>query len=88
VRYTQGLGAVTHLSDTFPGVWIGFDLLCGSGWRRRVRGDRHRTHLHLKDFKPIVRPTVLTAFLGYILVITALLLDLGRPWNIWHPIIM
>ncbi len=31
---------------------------------------------------------MLTAFLGYLLVIGALLLDLGRPWNIWHPIVM
>ena len=90
VRYTQGLGAVTHLSDTFPwGLWIGFDLLCGVGLAAGGFAVTATAHiLHLKDFKPIVRPTVLTAFLGYILVITALLLDLGRPWNIWHPIIM
>ena len=30
IRYTQGLGAVTHLSDTFPwGLWIGFDVVTG-----------------------------------------------------------
>ena len=90
IRYTQGLGAVTHLSDTFPwGLWIGFDLLCGVGLAAGGFAVTATVHiLHLKDFKPIVRPTVLTAFLGYLLVITALLLDLGRPWNIWHPIIM
>ncbi len=90
VRYTKGLGAVTHLSDSFPwGLWIGFDLLCGVGLAAGGFAVTATVHLfHLKDFKAIVRPTVLTAFLGYILVITALLLDLGRPWNIWHPIIM
>jgi len=90
IRYTQGLGAVTHLSDTFPwGLWIGFDLLCGVGLAAGGFAVTATVHiLHLKDFKSIVRPTVLTAFLGYLLVITALLLDLGRPWNIWHPIIM
>lgn len=90
VRYTQGLGAVTHLSDTFPwGLWIGFDLLCGVGLAAGGFAVTASVHiLHLKDFKPIVRPTVLTAFLGYLLVIAALLVDLGRPWNIWHPIIM
>jgi Ni/Fe-hydrogenase subunit HybB-like protein len=31
---------------------------------------------------------VLTAFLGYLLVIMALLVDIGRPWNIWHPLVM
>jgi Ni/Fe-hydrogenase subunit HybB-like protein len=90
VRYTQGLGSVTHLSNAFPwGLWIGFDLLCGVGLAAGGFAVTASVHiLHLKDFKPIVRPTVLTAFLGYLLVITALLLDLGRPWNIWHPIIM
>ncbi len=90
VRFTQGLGSVTHLSDGFPwGLWIGFDLLCGVGLAAGGVAVTATVHvLHLKDFKPILRPTVLTAFLGYLLVITALLFDLGRPWNIWHPIIM
>jgi Ni/Fe-hydrogenase subunit HybB-like protein len=35
-----------------------------------------------------VRPTILTAFLGYLLVVVALLVDLGRPWNLWRPIVM
>jgi Ni/Fe-hydrogenase subunit HybB-like protein len=43
---------------------------------------------HLKRFEPIVRPAILTAFLGYVLVCMALMFDLGRPWNIWHPLIM
>ena len=30
LRFTQGLGAVTNLSDYNPwGIWIGFDLLVG-----------------------------------------------------------
>ncbi|NIR49173.1 hypothetical protein GWO43_11940, partial [candidate division KSB1 bacterium] len=36
----------------------------------------------------ISRPTILTAFLGYSLVIVALLFDLGRPYRIWHPLVM
>ena len=32
IRYSQGLGAVTNLSDTYPwGLWVGFDVLCGVG---------------------------------------------------------
>jgi Ni/Fe-hydrogenase subunit HybB-like protein len=41
-----------------------------------------------RRFQPIVRPAILTAFLGYLLVMVALLYDLGRPWNIWHPLVM
>jgi Ni/Fe-hydrogenase subunit HybB-like protein len=36
----------------------------------------------------IIRPTILTAFLGYLLVCVALMYDLGKPYNIWHPLIM
>jgi Ni/Fe-hydrogenase subunit HybB-like protein len=42
---------------------------------------------NLKKFEPIVRPTILTGFLGYIFVIMALILDLGQPWRIWHSIV-
>lgn len=90
VRFTRGMGAVTNLSDQFPwGLWIGFDVLCGVGLAAGGFAITATVHiLHLDDFEPIVRPTVLTAFLGYLLVIVALLFDLGKPWNIWHPIVM
>ena len=88
-RFSGGLGAVSHLSDQMPwGLWIGFDLLCGVAL---AAGGFTLTSIvtifHLEDYRPIVRPTILTAFLGYMLVICALLIDLGRPWNIWHPLI-
>jgi len=89
-RYTRGLGAVTNLSDRFPwGLWVGFDILCGVGLA--AGGFTITTVVYvfnLKRFKPIVRPTVLTAFLGYSLVVAGLMFDLGRPWNIWHPLVM
>jgi Ni/Fe-hydrogenase subunit HybB-like protein len=90
IRYTKGLGAVTNLSDRFPwGLWIGFDILCGVGLAAGGFAIAATVHVfHLEDFKPILRPTILTAFLGYALVIVALLFDLGKPWNIWHPIVM
>ena len=31
---------------------------------------------------------MLTAFLGYVLFICGLMFDLGRPWCIWHPLII
>src|SRR5512137_1095249 len=42
---------------------------------------------HLRRFEPIVRPTVLTGFLGYLFVVFALLFDLGQPWRIWHALV-
>ncbi len=90
VRYTRGLGAVTHLSDAFPwGLWVGFDVLCGVGLAAGGFAITSAVYLfNIKRLEPIVRPTILTAFLGYVLVVVALLFDLGRPWNIWHPLVM
>jgi c(7)-type cytochrome triheme protein len=42
----------------------------------------------IKRYKAIARPTILTAFLGYVLVTVALMFDLGMPHRIWHPLIM
>jgi Ni/Fe-hydrogenase subunit HybB-like protein len=90
VRFTQGLGRSTNLSDQFPwGLWIGFDVLCGVMLAAGGFTLTAAVHiLNIKRLRPIVRPTILTAFLGYVLVCVALLFDLGKPYNIWHPLIM
>jgi Ni/Fe-hydrogenase subunit HybB-like protein len=89
LRFTQGLGAVTHLSDQFPwGLWIGLDVLCGVGLAAGAFTLTAVVHLfNLHRFEPIVRPTVLTGFLGYLLVIVGLMFDLGQPWRIWHALV-
>ena len=89
IRYINGIGAVSNLSDGRPwGFWISFDLYCGvalaaggftlAGWVYLF--NREKYHV-------VARPAVLTAFLGYTLVILALLVDLGQPWYIWHAMI-
>jgi len=90
LRFVRGLGASTHLTDAFPwGLWIGFDVLCGVMLAAGGFTLTAAVYLfNLKKFKPIVRPTVLTAFLGYLLVCVALLFDLGRGYRIWHPLVM
>lgn len=89
-RFFIGLGDVTNLTDQFPwGFWIAFDVVGGVALAAGgftlcflvyIFG-YHRYH-------SIVRATVLTAFLGYILVAVGLLYDLGKYYNIWHPIVM
>src|SRR5690348_10663060 len=90
VRFTQGLGSSTNLSDQFPwGIWVSFDVLCGVMLAAGGFTLTAAVHIfNIKRLRPIVRPTVLTAFLGYILVSVALLFDLGRPYRIWHPLVM
>jgi Ni/Fe-hydrogenase subunit HybB-like protein len=90
VRIFGGLGAATNLSDEFPwGLWIGFDILCGVGLAAGGFTLAAIVYIfNVKRFEPIIRPTILTAFLGYVLVIVGLMFDLGRPNQIWHAIIM
>ncbi len=90
VRFFYGLGASTNLSDQFPwGIWIGFDVLCGVGLAAGGFTLAAIVYIfNIKRFEPIIRPTILTAFLGYVLVIIGLMFDLGRPLQIWHAIIM
>jgi Ni/Fe-hydrogenase subunit HybB-like protein len=90
IRFTQGLGASTNLSDAFPwGLWIGFDMLCGVGLAAGGFAICAVTHIfNIEKFRPLARPAILTAFLGYILAVCGLMFDLGRPWAIWHAIIM
>jgi Ni/Fe-hydrogenase subunit HybB-like protein len=90
VRFIWGLGAVTNLSDHFPwGVWIGFDVMVGVALAAGAFTLNATVHLfHLDRYRALLRPAVLTGFLGYLMVIIALLVDLGRPWNIWHPLVM
>ncbi len=90
VRFLHGLGASTNLSDQFPwGLWIGFDVMCGvmlaaGGFTLTAAVEI----FNIKRWHSIMRPTILTAFMGYLLVCAALMYDLGLPWNIWHPLIM
>ena len=90
VRFFHGLGASTNLNDQFPwGIWIGFDVLCGVGLAAGGFTLAAIVYIfNIKRFEPIIRPTILTAFLGYVLVVVGLMFDLGRPLQIWHAIIM
>ena len=90
LRVFYGLGGSTHLSDHFPwGLWIAFDILCGVGLAAGGFTLVAIVHIfNIERYKPILRPAILTAFLGYSLVVVALLYDLGRPDRLWHPLVM
>lgn len=88
-RFYYGLGATTHLSDRFPwGFWIGFDFL-GIGLAAAGFTIAATVHLlHLERYEPLVRPAILTAFIGYTMVVMILVVDLGQPLRFWHPLVM
>jgi formate dehydrogenase iron-sulfur subunit len=88
-RFASGIGRVCNLNQGYPwGFWIGFDILAGIALAAGgfvVAGLMHM--FGGEKYHPLVRPTILTAFLGYLLFILALMVDLGRPWTIWHMIV-
>lgn len=88
-RFTRGLGPTTALTDLTPwGFWIGFDVMGGVALAAGGFVITATVYIfHLENYHAIVRPAVLTAFLGYIAVVIGLLFDLGLPWNIWHMIL-
>ena len=89
VRYIFGIGAISDLSYSYPwGFWISFDLFTGvaiSSGGFLMAGTVYI--LGIKEFQPLLRPSVLTAFIGYIMVAIALLVDLGHPERIWYMMI-
>ena len=91
VRFSQGLGPSRTSRTATPGAsGSGFDVLCGVGLAAGGFVITAAVYIfNIKRLQPIVRPAVLTAFLGYCSWSSAAcFFDLGRPWNIWHPIIM
>ena len=89
IRFWKGLGAVTNLSQAVPwGIWIGFDVVTGVAFAGGAYVITFMVYiLGMERYHPIVRATVLNGFLAYLFYAGALLLDLGRPWNVVNPII-
>ena len=83
VRFTKGIGAVSNLSDGYPwGIWVAYDVAIGTavacgGYAVAVlsyilnRGEYHR----------LVGSAVLTSLFGACLAASAVVVDVGRPWN-------
>lgn len=89
IRFWKGLGAITNLTQEVPwGIWIGFDVVTGVAFAGGAYVVTFIVYiLNVKKYHSIVRVTVLNGFLAYAFYTGALLLDLGKPWNVVNPII-
>ena len=89
MRFVNGIGSITNLSQEVPwGLWIGFDVVTGVAFAGGAYVVTFMVYiLNIQKYKPIVRVTVLNGFLAYVFYAGALLLDLGKPWNVVNPII-
>jgi Ni/Fe-hydrogenase subunit HybB-like protein len=89
-RFFFGIGSVTNLNDQYPwGLWIGVDVAAGvalaaGGFTTAALGHV----MHREEYHVILRPALLTAMLGYTFVATAVFIDIGRWYFIWHPLVM
>lgn len=88
-RFTGGIGYVANLSTARPwGLWIGVDVASGVALAAGGFTTAFLAHIAGRHFyEPVVRPALLTAMLGYTFVVLGLIVDIGRSWAIWKPMI-
>jgi len=89
IRFIYGLGAVSNISQTVPwGLWKGFNVVTGVAFAGGAYVLTFMVYiLGMEKYKPLVRITVLNGFLAYSFYAFALILELGKPWNIFNPLI-
>jgi len=88
IRFTHGLGAVSNVTQEVPwGLWKGFNVVTGVAFAGGAYVLTFIVYiLKVDKFRSIVRVTVLNGFLAYLFYTGALVLDLGKPWNIFNPV--
>lgn len=88
-RLLFGLGSATNLTDQYPwGLWIAVDVASGVALAAGGFTTAALVEIfHKEKYHVVVRPALLTAMLGYTFVVIGLLADLGRYYNVWHPML-
>jgi len=90
LRLAFGLGQpITNLNQQYPwGLWIGFDVVTGVAFAGGAYVMCFIVYiLGAEKYHPIIRATVLNGFLAYLFYAGAIVLDIGRWWNIYNPMI-
>lgn len=82
-RLILGLGPVTNLNGGYPwGIWIGFDLLVGTGFACGGWALAWAVYIFNKgEYHALVRPALLASLFGYALGGLSIMMDIGRWWN-------
>jgi Ni/Fe-hydrogenase subunit HybB-like protein len=90
LRLWFGLGATTNLTDQVPwGLWKILNMVAGVAISTGGFTVGFLVYvLRLERFRPLMKPAILVAFLGYGCSCLALLFDIGLPWRFWHPFVM
>jgi len=84
-RFAFGLSAVANVHDGYPwGIWIALDVVVGTALG--CGGYAVALLVYVMNqgrYHPLVRPAVLTSLLGYGMGVLGVVVDLGRPWELW-----
>jgi len=90
MRFIFGLDQVTEASNLQPwGLFLTWGLFSGVPFS--ASGFVIGTGVYLfglKRYQPIVKNAILLGFLGYLFAVIFLMIDLGRPWRIYYPMIV
>jgi Ni/Fe-hydrogenase subunit HybB-like protein len=88
-RFIGGIGYVSNLTTARPwGLWIGVDVASGVALAAGGFTTAFLAHIIGRHYyAAVVRPALLTAVLGYTFVVLGLLVDIGRSWAIWKPML-
>ena len=89
IRFTKGLATVTNLDNLYAwGIWkavgvASFVAVAAGGFTSVALLEI----FHRRAYRPIKRTALLLAMFGYTGAVISLFIDLGRYYNIWHPIL-
>lgn len=95
IRFVNGIGAVTNLSDNTPwGLWISWDVVIGTALACGGYAMALLVYI-MNDWKyhHFIRPAITASMLGYAFAGVAIILDVGQYWNLvnflipkyWQP---
>ena len=84
-RFAVGLGATTAMNDGYPwGLWIAFDVVTGTAFACGGYAMALLVYIMNRgEYRPLVRPALVTSALGYSIAGFSVLIDIGRPWLGW-----
>ena len=85
-RFIFGLGSVTNINNGYPwGIWVAIDVVIGTAFG--CGGFMIALLVYIFNrgkYHPLVRPALMASLFGYSLGGMAVVLDLGRYWQIYN----
>ncbi|MDM8564703.1 Ni/Fe-hydrogenase cytochrome b subunit [Candidatus Halobeggiatoa sp. HSG11] len=85
-RFIFGLGSVTNLNNGYPwGIWIAVDVVIGTAFGCGGFVMAILVYIFNRGkYHPLVRPALMASLFGYSLGGMAVVLDLGRYWQVYN----